>query len=386
MDTTASRGPLSHVRVLDLTRFYPGGYCTGLLADLGADVVKVEAPGAGDGLRFSESGPFPAAHISFNRGKRSLQLNLKSEGAPEVLRALARHADVVVESQRPGLLDSLGVGYDDLRRENPRLVWCSLTGFGSTGPYAEMPGHDLGFLGQSGMLSVMGEHRAEPPLSEAVMAVPFGGLTAAVGILAALAAREQTGEGSRLEASVTDAATWAIQDTVVRELSAPGQRWGAFAARRIYHCADGGMVTVTSSEPRSWRVLVEAVGRPDLADHVLGVDEEPVIAALVEAFATRPAEHWLQEPGLAGGVGPVNQPGDLLGDPDVVARKVIVALDDEAGTPVVANPIRFDGADGTAASFARRPPPELGADTDDVLAAAGFTADDIAALHADGVV
>ena len=147
------------------------------------------------------------------------------------------------------------------------------------------------------MLSVMGEHRDEPPLSEAVFAVPFGGLTAAVGILAALTEREQTGEGSRLEASVTDAATWAVQDTVVRELSAPGQRWGAFAARRIYHCADGRMVTVTASEPRSWGLLIEALDLPELADHVLGVDEEPVIAALAEAFATKPAEHWLREPG-----------------------------------------------------------------------------------------
>ena len=386
MDTNRTRGPLSHVRVLDLTRFYPGGYCTGLLADLGADVVKVEAPGAGDGLRFAEMGPFLAAHISFNRGKRSLQLNLKSERAPEVLKALVRTADVLIESQRPGLLDSLGVGYDDLRRENPRLVWCSLTGFGSTGPYAEAPGHDLGFLGQSGMLAVMGEERSDPPLSEAVFAVPFGGLTAAVGILAALAEREQTGEGSRLEASVTDAATWAVQDTVVRDLSAPGQRWGAFAARRIYHCADGRMVTVTASEPRSWRLLIDALGLPELADHVLGVDEEPVIAALAEAFATQPAEHWLREPGMAGGVGPVNQPGDLPDDPDVVARKVLVALDDEAGTPVVANPIRFDGADGAAASFALSVPPELGADTDQVLIEAGFSPDQVAALHADGVV
>ena len=386
MDTTDPRPPLSHLKVLDLTRLFPGAYCTGLLADLGADVVKVEAPGVGDGNRFVEAGPFPATHVAFNRGKRSITLDLKHAGAPEVLRRLAADVDVVVESQRPGLLDGLGIGFEDLRAVNPRLVWCSLTGFGSTGPFATAPGHDLNYLGQAGLLSVLGPDRSDPPLPEAVLAVPLGALTAVAGILAAVAAREHTGVGSRVDAAITDAATWAIQDIVVRAVSAPDQRWGQFASRQIYRCADGRAVTVTASEPRSWRRLCEALALPDLAELELGDQEERKIAALTEAFTRRPAAEWVADPGLAAGVGVVNEPGDLAADPLVVARHGLVPLDDEAGTPVVANPIRFDGADGDGATFARSTPPGLGEHSDEVLAAAGFTEAEIAALHTDGVV
>ena len=159
-DRSDRSGPLGHVRVLDLTRLYPGAYCTGLLADLGADVVKVEAPGAGDGLRFVEAGPDAvlAAHLSLNRGKRSLRLDLKSPQAPEVLRRLAPSFDVVVESMRPGMLDGLGVGFDALRSDNPRLVWCSITGFGSNGPLADALGAAMeAGLVRDAMITTSGE-------------------------------------------------------------------------------------------------------------------------------------------------------------------------------------------------------------------------------------
>jgi len=388
MDTTRVPGPLSHVKVLDLTRLYPGGYCTGLLADLGADVVKVEGPGAGDGLRFVEAGSEAvlAAHLSLNRGKRSLRLDLKHERAPEVLVRLARTVDVVVESMRPGMLDAKGMGFDVLRAENPGLVWCSITGFGSDGPLAEAPGHDITYLGASGALSMLGHGGEDPPLPDAVISVPLAAMTAVAGITSALVQRSVTGVGARVEATMLESSMWMIQDHVTRGIAGAAAGWGSFAGRGIYRCADGRMVTVTASEPRSWAALCRAIGREDLAGLALGEDEPRKISIVTEALATRPAAGWVADPGLAGGVGPVNQPEDLLDDPQVVARKGIVALDDATATPVVANPIRLDGADGEAASSARSAPPELGADTDEVLGEAGFTADEIAALHVDAVV
>src|SRR5690349_18845967 len=184
-------GPLTHVRVLDLSRLYPGALCTLLLADLGADVLKVEAPGAGDGLRHVY-GPtaFPAAHVALNRGKRSLRLDLKHPGAPAVLRRLVRHVDVVVESQRPGSLEAAGMGYPQLREEHPGLVWCSLSGFGSDGPHAQAPGHDITYLGYAGVLGLLLEEGRRPPVPQLTVGVPTGALMGVIGILAALAARE----------------------------------------------------------------------------------------------------------------------------------------------------------------------------------------------------
>jgi len=387
-DRSTRPGPLGHVRVLDLTRLYPGAYCTGLLADLGADVVKVEAPGAGDGLRFVEATPDSvlAAHLSLNRGKRSLRLDLKHPRAQEVLRRLVATVDVVVESMRPGMLDGLGLGFDALREENPRLVWCSLTGFGSDGPLADAPGHDITYLGVAGALSMLGHGTAEPPLPDAVISVPLAAMTAVAGISAALVQRERTGVGARVDANMLESSMWMVQDHVTRGLVGPAAGWGDFAGRGIYRCADGRHVTVTASEPRSWAALCAAIGREDLAGLALGEEEPRKIEAVTAALATRPAAEWVRSPGLAGGVGPVNRPEDLPAEPQVAARKGVVTLDDEAATPVVANPIRVDGADGDTSSLARTPPPDLGADTDAVLAEAGFGIDEIADLHADAVV
>lgn len=378
--------PLSHVRVLDLTRLYPGAFCTQLLADLGADVLKVEAPRFGDGMRMSFGGGVAPAHVALNRGKRSLTLDLKKPQAADVLRRLATDVDVLVESQRPGMLDQMGVGYDALRALNPRLVWCSLTGFGQSGPLANAPGHDITYLGYSGLLSrLAGSGR--PPMPDTTVAVPLAGVLGAVGILAALAARSRTDEGSRVDTSMAEAALWLVSEDVARAAIARGPNWGAMAARQNYRCADGRWVTVAATEPKAWAALCTALELPELAAHQIGSDEEATIEQVAAAFATRPAAHWTATPGLAGGVGPVNEPGDLLDDPHLAARAGIVELPGgTAGSRVVANPVRIGGGDGRASSAGLRWPPDLGADTDAALAAAGFSGDEIAALRADGVV
>ena len=379
---TSSTAPLAHVRVLDLTRMHPGAYCTSILADLGAQVLKVEAPGYGDGMRFMGEA-FPSAHVALNRGKRSLTLNLKHARAPEVLRRLARDADVFVESQRPGMLDELGVGFEQLREENPRLVWCSITGFGPDGPNVTAPGHDLTYLGYSGLLGMLTVDGV-PSVPGTVITLPLGALMGAVGILAALSASDRTGVGSRVDANMVDSTMWVLGEQIARAANAPGPAWGTGATRTVYRCADDRYVTVTASEPKSWAALCEALGINDLAGYQMGSDEATVRARLTEVFATQPAAQWIDRPGMAGGVGPVNEPGDLVDDPQVTHRNGMVELDD--GARVVANPIRIDRVMGDVGSNARGAAPELGGDTDDALAAAGFTPDEIAQLHDEGAV
>lgn len=377
-------GPLAGVKVLDLSVLYPGAFCSLLLADLGAEVVKVERPGAGDGMRMlAAPGTFNAAHTALNRGKRSVTLDVRNEAAGDVLGPLARWADVVIESNRPGQLDELGLGYDALRAENPALVWCSITGFGTTGPNALAGGHDLTFLGTSALLAKLADGDPTPPAT--TISLPLAGSLAATGLLAALLAASRTGEGRRLEVAMTEAAAWVLSEDVAREANAPAPGWGAFSARNTYRCADGRWVTVAATEPRTWAALCEGLDAPDLAAHQIGQDEPSAIERLAATFATRAMADWVERPGLAGGVGPVLEPADLLTDPSLTARGGLVDLDGGAGT-VLAGPIRWDGPDGAASTIGRSAPPDLGADTDEVLAAAGLGAEEIGALRATGAL
>jgi len=373
-----STAPLAGVRVLDLTRMFPGAYCTSLLADLGADVLKVEAPGFGDGLRFMGE-EFPASHVAVNRGKRSMTLNLKSPRAGEILRRLVRDADVLVESAKPGQMEKLGVGFVDLREENPGLIWCALTGFGPDGPNVDAPGHDLTYLGYSGLLGQLATSDGSPIVPGLAVTLPVTGLLAAFGIVAALQGRARTGVGTRVDANMADTGTWMLSEQMVGAANSQVQAWGTIAARNNYECADGRWITCTASEPRSWAAVVAATGLDELADYQMGSDEPGTIAKLQAAFAAQPQAHWLANPGMAGGIGPVHRPADLVDDPQTSAREGLLPLSD--GTRALANPLRLDGAKGVAASHGATPPPALGADTDAALAAAGYSAAEIATLH-----
>ena len=376
--------PLEHVRVLDLSRMFPGAYCTSLLADFGADVLKVEAPKGGDGLRFLVPGAFPAAHVALNRGKRSLTLDLRAPRAAEVLRRLVAGADVIVESQRPGSLERLGLGFGALREVNERLVWCSLTGFGPDGPLAAAAGHDLTYLGSSGLLSTLAVD-GTPPVPGSTVSLALTGALAAFGIVSAVGARDRTGVGSRVDATMVDSSMWAIADLIAQAAHAEAAPWGALAARANYRCADGRWITCTATEPRSWAALVDALDAPDLAGYRPGVADEATAARLAGIFASRPAAHWVERPGLAGGVGPVAAPADVLADPQVMHRESIVPIAD-GGPRVLANPLRIDGAGGRSATHARSAPPELGEHTEAVLRSVGFTEAEIRSLRDDGVV
>ncbi len=379
--TPAGERPLGHLRVLDLSRLHPGAYCTGMLADLGADVLRVEPPG-GDQLR-----AIPGAPDAYHRGKRSITLDLKHARAPEIVRRLVGGVDVVVESGVPAALRAQGIDHQTLAAVDPALVWCSITGFGADSPYAGRAGHDISFLGYSGLLSLMAGDSV-PPTPDFVLAVPFGALVAVVGILSAVAARDRTGQGCFVDAGIVDSATWILGEAVARVAAGGQAGWGEAPNRRAYRAADGRLVTLAAAEPRTWAAFCAAIERPDLGARVnVAPEEQDALAAeLAAIFATKPAAEWVRRLGdTAAAVGPVLTVADLLEDPHVQARGSIVELEGD-GARVLRTPVRFADADGATAPFAPGTPPALGEHTDAALAAAGFTADDITALHHDGAV
>jgi crotonobetainyl-CoA:carnitine CoA-transferase CaiB-like acyl-CoA transferase len=218
-----------------------------------------------------------------------------------------------------------------------------------------------------------------------VVSLPLAAAIASTGILAALHETRSTGQGTRLDVNMTDSAMWVRSEDIARAANAPGPSWGTSAARNVYACADGRHVTVAASDPKTWLALCEALGEPSLADHRLGIDDdEPLQQQIAQRLRTRPAADWVAHPGLAGGVGPVNDAADLLGDPQVIERGSLVTLDGTS-TQVLASPVRFRSAHGSDATCAT-PPPALGAHTDDLLQDAEFTIDEVAAMRAAGVV
>jgi alpha-methylacyl-CoA racemase len=372
-------GPLHDVRVLDLSRHWPGGRCTVLLADLGADVVKVEAPG-GDAVR---SQPQTAwVNSAIHRGKRSIVLNLKQPGASDVLRRLVESADVVLESAKPGAMERMGLGYEQLSEINPRLVWCSLTAYGDGSPLADESAHELNFLAYTGMLRTM---YPEPKRSHAPFAIAtsMGGLMAAFGIVAALRERDRTGVGSRVDTSIADSTAWLLSDVLVGQFQGYKTLIAGSAAVSTYVCADGRLVAVSATELVTWNPLVEGLGLPHLRDRAPmsreGNDE--IVAEFERAFATRTAAEWLELFDGRAAVGPVNELADLFDDPHMVAREAIV---ERGGERVFANPIRISGPDGPMTYTAPGGPPAVGRDTDEVLRAAGYTDAQIGELRAAG--
>ena len=376
---TTTPQPFTGLRVLDLSRLMPGAYCTRMLADLGADVLRIEPPGTGDPMR-----AIPGAHRGYERGKRSMTLDLKHPRAAGVVARLAASVDVIVESGRPGALEAKGIGYPQLAERNPGLIWCAITGFGQDSPNIDRAGHDITFLGYSGLLALMAGDTI-PPTPDFVLAVPIGALMAVIGILAALAERARTGRGKLVDASIVDAATWVLSEHVARVAGGRPAGWGPSAARRAYRCADGKLITLAAAEPRTWAALCKELGLPDLADR-LGAPaaEQPAIAArLAAVFATRPAAEWLWLADAGAAVGPVHESADLFDDSHVRARGSIAG---QGAERVVRSPIRLLDAQGHEAPPPITPAPALGAHADAALAEAGFTPDEIAALRADGVL
>jgi alpha-methylacyl-CoA racemase len=379
---------LAGLRVLDLSRLLPGGFCSLLLADFGAEVIKVEDMGMGDYVRADAP-----AFLALNRNKRSIRVDLKSDAGREAFLRLARGADVVLESFRPGVMDRLGVGYERLREENPRLVYCAITGYGQDGPFAARAGHDMNYLARIGLLDLSGEPDG-PPVQAAGQIADLGGgaLMAAVGILAALRECDRSGEGQLVDVSMTDGALSWLAMVAARflaggELPRRGRTElaGGLICYRPYRCADG-WVTLGALEPKFWRAWCEGVGRPELADRQfepVGSDTHREVEAVFAARTRAEWEAFNDEHDCC--LEPVLDLGEALDSALVRARGMVVEVDQPGAGPVrlLGTPVKLSR---TPADPTRAGGPAIGADTDPVLAEAGYAPEEIAALRAAGAV
>jgi len=376
---------LSGIRVLDLTRLLPGPFCSFYLAQLGAEVVKLEEPQGGDYARMLS----PELFNLLNRGKKSVTLDLRQPQAVAVLKAMVAQADVLVESFRPGVMDKLGCGYQDLKQINPRLVYAALTGYGQTGPYKDRAGHDMNYCAYAGLLDQSGAAGGPPVLSNFQSAdIAGGALTCALGILAAVIGARASGQGTMVDVGMLDGtlALQALSLAAIRTLGESAARGsdilsGGLANYSIYACADGKHVALAALEPKFFLNFCKAVERPELAALPLapGPDGAALRAALSALFKTRSRDEWEQL--LADRdccVSGIYTPHEALDNPQVKARG-LVRMED--GKPVSDLPIRFSDAAGAAGDC-----PALGADTADVLAGLGFDATALAALRTSGAI
>jgi alpha-methylacyl-CoA racemase len=398
----SARKPLADVRVLDLSRLLPGGFCSLLLADFGAEVLKVEDTGMGDYIRWSppyyegaEDSSKSALYLALGRGKRSIRLNLKEERGREVLLKLAGEYDVLLESFRPGVLARLGVGYERLREENPGLVYCAITGYGQDGPLSGRSGHDINYLGLIGLLGLTGE-RDGPPIQPGGQIADIGGgaLMAAIGILAALRERERSGEGQHVDVSMTDGAlSWlalvAARHFADGSMPARGRHElaGGLVCYRPYATADGGWIALGALEPRFWSAWCRGVGREDLVEQQFAAPDSDAHAEVEGIFAARTRAEWerfarTHECCLE----PVLELDEALGSELLAARGMVVEIEQ----PGVREPVRQLGPpvrlSRTPPDTGRLPGPELGEHTEVVLRDVGYDDERIAALLRAGVV
>jgi crotonobetainyl-CoA:carnitine CoA-transferase CaiB-like acyl-CoA transferase len=384
-------GPLADalrgIRVLDLSRLLPGPYLTMVLADMGADVVKVEDPRVGDYLRaFPPSkGGLAGRYLAVNRGKRSLALDLKAPAGREAFLRLAERADVVVESFRPGVMDKLGVGYAQLSARNGKLIVCSISGYGQTGPYAHRAGHDLDYIGLAGVLAMGGPAGGAPAMPGVQIADLAGGaLWSATAILGALVGRERSGRGAHLDISMTEGALALLAaelgnlDCGARPTRGVETLNGGLACYGVYRTADGRYLAVGALEPKFWLALNQALGRPPQVAELAGnpAQQERVRGELAAIFATRTAAEWHRD--LAAHdccVEVILEPEELADHPLHRAREVFFTIDGGAGV----GPIR-QVRTPVGEPQAPRPPPRLGEHTREVLAEYGFDDAEILAL------
>ncbi|GIW73352.1 MAG: CoA transferase [Planctomycetota bacterium] len=393
--------PLEGVRVIDLTRLLPGPFCTQLLGDFGADVIKVEDTAVGDLTRLVPpylGGSHSAAFLALNRNKRSLALDLKQERGREVLLRLVRQADVLVEGFRPGVMERLGLGWERLRAHNPRLVYCALTGFGHQGPWQQRPGHDINYLALGGALAISGAADGPPQLPGVQVADLTGALYAAVGILLALRARERTGQGQFVDVAMTDGVLALLSIHAAAALAgAPPRRGrgplgGSMPNYGVYATRDGRYLAVGALEPKFWQALCSAIGRPDLqaAAPVMlaGMDEQAaaaIRAELARLFASRTLAQWQQLfAEIEACVTPVLEVEEALASEHARARVLVREQQHpELGAlPQLAPVPRLDATPGTL----RRHPPAHGEHTAAILEELGYRPEEIAALRAAGAV
>ena len=371
--------PLEGVRVLDLSRLLPGPFATLILSDLGADVIKVEDTGAGDYLR-GFGRPFDV----INRDKRSIVIDLKQPQGVAVFRRLAKTADVVLESFRPGVLDKLGIGYEALAKENPGIIVCAISGYGATGPYRDRAGHDLNYIGIAGVLG-LGGAKDGPPVMPGVQIADFaGGLWAALGVCAALAGRGKSGRGQLIDVSMTEGALAFLMFELANSFAGATPRRGAgalnggLACYGVYETSDGKFLSVGALEPKFWIALNQAIGRkPDLSEIAGPPDQQARvradIAGILKSKTRAEWEAFFADKDVL--VEPVLDVEELPSHPLHAARRVFFEM---AGQKQVRTPL------GTPAE--QRRAPGQGQQTAEVLREFGFSDAEIESLRGAGAI
>jgi alpha-methylacyl-CoA racemase len=368
-------GLLSGIRIVDFSRLLPGAAMTQLLADMGADVIKIERPGTGDDIR--RAGPTThgssAVHLFLDRGKRSVALDLRTAEGVAAAVDIASTADAVVESFRPGTADQMGLSYEALSERNPKLVYCSLNGYGDTGPRSLSAGHDLNYCAYAGILDFGGWENDGPRPSGAQVADVTGGTLGAVGLLAAVLSAARTGRGTRISVALADAALWTIGIHVSAFLAGgpegprSGDLNGGLPCYDVYECADGRHIAVGALEPKFWHALVQALSRPDLGPRQY---DTGATAELRELFRSQPLAHWIAALESADAcVAPVQRFDELSADPQFAANGTFIEAPAGSGRITqVATPFRSPAIDGPE----RSAPIVVGEHTAEVLTELGI--------------
>ncbi|MDR5903451.1 CaiB/BaiF CoA transferase family protein [Halomonas icarae] len=398
-------GPLEGITVLDMSRVLAGPWAGQLLADLGARVIKVEHPERGDDTRGwgppwlaeeSERDRVAAYYLCANRGKHSLAVDIASEEGQALVRRLAEGADILLENFKVGGLAKYGLDYASLHTLNPRLIGCSITGFGQDGPYAHRAGYDFMIQAMGGLMSLTGEADGLPMKTGVAITDVMTGLYATVGVLAALQERERTGVGRHVDVALLDVqvATLANQALNVLVSGKNPERHGNahpnIVPYQVFACADGYLALTVGNDAQFARLAAllerpEWARDPAYATNAARVGNREVLVSLIRAIlVTRPRDEWLTELEVRGiPAGPINTLSEVFEDPQVQHREMYRTLKrGELEVPQVANPLRFDGASATS----ELAPPRLGQDSDALLTEMGLTADDIARLRRAGVV
>lgn len=398
--------PLDGIRVIDLTRLLPGGYCTLFLADMGAEVIKIEDTEQGDYLRWSA--PFiqgqSAAFMALNRNKKSLKLNLKTEKGVKIFFQLAQQADIIVESFRPGVMVRLGVDYEAVKQVNEKIIYCSITGYGQDGPYMSKVGHDINYISYAGILGLNGLHDGPPVIPPVQIAdIAGGGLNAVIGILLALVHREKTGQGQFIDVSMTDgilswlsihAAKFFVDGSVPKRQTM--RLSGAYPCYNVYETREGKYVSLGALEPKFWRNFLQAIQREDLVagQFATGEEGEQVKAELRKVFKEKTQPEWLR---LLGDLdicfAPVYEMDEVFEDPQIQHRGMVFeTLYPGAGqmkgkterfkVKQLGFPIKFSKITSQRKDHA----PGYGEHTEEVLRALGYAQKEIEVLRASGVI
>ncbi len=383
---------LEGIRVLDLTRALAGPFCTLMLGDNGADVIKIEIPGTGDDTR-SWGPPFiqqeSAYFLSINRNKRSLTLNLRDPKAKEIFLKLARDADVVVENFTPGVMDRFGLGYEEVKATNPGIIYCSISGFGQGGPYRTRSAYDQIMQGMGGLMSITGEPDGEPQKIGVAVTDIGAGMWAAFGIMSAIHHRHVHGEGQYIDVSMLDAqVAWLTYQAAYYFANGEApRRLGAahptLVPYQAFQCKDGKLLNLAVGSERIWERFCEAIGRPDLKDnpdYATNPDRvknrDNLVSLLGEVFSQRPVLEWVDALNQASvPAGPINDLADVFSDPQVLARDMFQEIPHPTLGAIKQTglPIKFSGTPGGL----DRHPPLLGEHNSEILEELGYSGPDI---------